>query len=360
MFKGNHMKQRSHFLSMSRLVFFLTGIFFLSLLGCSKAEAIGSGSSAATISGNIATVNGVGISQVYFYNALQIFRLPANGRNPYPNESVGTTILRRLIQNQIVEQLAKKEGVYPSDADIQNLYKEVVYLQDKKSVKPFEKQLSELGLTPAYFQHDQILPHLCQINLAAKGLKITDQELSSYYSEHLADEFTIHNAAHIQRMVLSTKADADKISNAIKAGKSFDEMYSKSDSKDPDFGDIPQWIALDDKNPQFLPVITALNATPAGSVTAPISFQGGYWIIKVVQKRPAEIIPQDKVPATLREGLMQEKSGADSARLTAFESELNAAQRNADIKVMNPQYNDLVTELKNPPDLSKIAAPSSH
>jgi parvulin-like peptidyl-prolyl isomerase len=265
-----------------------------------------------------------------------------------------------LIQNQIVEQLAKKEGVYPSDADIQNLYKEVIYLQDKKSVKPFEKQLSDLGLTPAYFQQDQILPHLCQINLAAKGLKITDQDLNSYYSERLADEFTVHSSAHIQRMVLTTKAEADKISSEIKAGKSFDEMYSKSESKDPDFGDIPQWIALDDKDPQFLPVITALNATPVGSVTAPISFQGAFWIIKVVEKRPAEIIPQNKVPATLREGLMQEKSGADSARLTAFEGELNAAQRNADIKVMDPQYKDLVTELKNPPDISKLTAPTSH
>jgi len=331
------------------------------LAGCNKGAAIPVPANEPRPD-TIATVNGVPISTQDFYVALQAYR----PQQPTADQPAGIVKLRLLIHNAVIEQMAKKEGVYPTDAQVTDQLNNLRMVQEKNSVQPFDEQLKTEGLTEDYIKRLQIIPQLCQLDLLAKGITITDADATAYYQRHLADMFTKPERAHIKRMVLASQADADDVYAQLQKGASFAALNaSRSIDKQLIGGEVPQWLPLDNPhNPAATPLFEAIRSTPPGKVTKPIKFQDSWWIVKIVAKKPREVFDQKSAKSMVRMAMTQQKIAAEPSRYTVLEKDWRNATMAADIQVGEPRYNTLVDELKNPPPLpiqppQAAAAPST-
>ncbi|MEO7719206.1 MAG: peptidyl-prolyl cis-trans isomerase [Capsulimonas sp.] len=325
------------------------GVF---LAGCNTGGGAGGDASskgAPTLTGTdaVATVNGEAITQAEFYSQLQRYT-----PNPQQMSSApaGKTVLQQLIMNTLTEQLAKQEGVPPTDAQINEQMANFKSSADKVLVRGFDDTLATAGLTEEDLKTFQIKPQLAQINLLTKGVTIADADIQAFYDLHKKDQFTKPNRAHIKRIALATAADANSVYDDIQKGKPFEDYVAKSVIKQPVDGDLTQWVNLDDAtNPMVKPLVTAITAAKIGDVPKPIPLQGAWWLVKVVDKKPLEIVPVDQVKSSIKYMLLSQKAQQNAAGQQEMEQKLRDFQSKATISIVPKQYNDLIAEIKSPP-----------
>ena len=190
----------------------------------------------------VAKVNGEAITQSEFYSQLQRY-------TPNPQASsgpAGKAVLQQLIMTVLTEQLAKQEGVAPTDAEIDQQLANIKASADKLLVRGFDDTLANAGLTEDDLKNFQIKPELAQVKLLTKGVTITDDEIKAFYDQHKKDQFTKPNRAHIKRIAFASSADANAAYADIQKGKPYEDYVSKSIITQPADGDLPQWVDLDD------------------------------------------------------------------------------------------------------------------
>jgi len=318
------------------------------LAGCNKGAA-DVGSTNVPGDAAIATVNGAPITSQDVYISLQAYR----PQRPSADQPAGIVKLRLLIHNAVIEQMAKKEGVYPTDAQVEEQLSNLRMVQEKNSVLPFDDQLKLEGLNEDYIKRLQIIPQLCQLNILARGITITDADATAYYQRHQVDMFTKPERAHIKRMVLASEADAADVYAQLQKGASFEDLNAaRSIDKQLVGGEVPQWLPLDDPhNPAAKPLFEAIRSTPPGKTTPPVKFQDSWWIVKIVDKKPREVFDLASAKSMVRMSMMQQKIAAEPSRYTVLEQDWRNATMSADIEVTEPRYTSLVDELKNPPPL---------
>lgn len=327
------------------------------LVGCNKSQSDTSSVGDALVSGNIATVNDTNITKSDFFTELQAYRQNPN----QPQQPAGRSVLHAMIENVLVEQMARDQNVYPTNDQIDDQFKNFQMLQETQSVKPFADQLSDIGLTPDQAKTMMVVPQLCQLNLMAKDVTVTDSEINAFYDQNKAVQFTVPNRAHIKRMVLSTQSDANKVYASIQTGSTFDQEFPQSIDKQDPGGDVDQWISTDSSNPQNAALIDAINNTAVGKVSQPFQFQGTWWIIDVVDKRPRMPQPLDSVKSMIRIALLQKALQQNPAAQQQFGEEMRSAELNARITLSAdmPQYAPVVADIQNPPIMSPGMPPPS-
>lgn len=303
---------------------------------------------------DVAVVNGEGITWADFITNLQAYQ-PTEAEVGIPT---GRSMLEHLILNQIIEQLARKDGVYPTDAQIDDQFHNYTMLQEAASVLPFDEQLSEVGLTAQDARNERITPQLCQLNLVSRGMTISDADITAYYNEH-KDQFTQPARAHIKRMVFTTSGAASAALSEIHQGKSFSDVYAASSDLQLADGDVPTWISLDTTEPALAPLIAAIKKTAVGEMTDPIQFQGAYWLVNIVAKKPSELWALNDVKSMVRIEIVEARIKDDPSIAAKFQEELSKAQAAADVEVAAPQYQTVVTVIKNPPPPSDTSSPAS-
>lgn len=316
--------------------------------GGSKPDSGGGGSmsgSSMTGTDSVAKVNGEAISQAAFYSQLQRYT---------PNQQTGATpagkaVLQQMIMTMLLEQLAKQEGVAPSDAEVDEQMANVKASADKLLVRGFDDTLANAGLTADDLKNFQIKPQLAQVKLLTKGVSVTDAEIKAFYDLHKKDQFTKPNRAHIKRIAFANAADANAAYDDIQKGKPYENYISKSIITQPADGDLPQWVDLDDAtNPGVTPLVNSIKAAKAGDVPKPIPLQGAWWLVKVVDKKPLEVLPQDQVKSMIKSMLLNQKAQQNAQGQQEIQQKLRDFQGKANIEIPEKQYNDLVNEIKNP------------
>jgi parvulin-like peptidyl-prolyl isomerase len=331
------------------------------VVGCNQGGTGGSSSGAVSSGASVATVNGTPITQADFYQQLQVYRPQGSPMGGMNNEPAGTAVLRQMIQTELIEQLAKKDGVYPTDAEVDQQYQDLDFQNSRNSTKTLDEQLQLNGLTPDYVKKNQIIPQLCQLNEVTKGVTVTDADIKAYYDLHKTDQFTDPDQAHIKRIQAATQADAQDIYDQLQKGGSWDQLYNSTKSTDKSLpgGDVPQWINMTLNNPQAKGLIDAIKKTDAGKYAPPFQFGTGFWVIQVVAKRPKQTYPLDKVKDVIRMQLLQQKVQTDPTKISAFQEAMRDKQTTADIKVNEPQYQPLIQQITNPAPPQQMAPPPS-
>ena len=338
------------------------GVMFAgALAGCNQGGSGGSSTGTVSSTANVATVNGTPITQSDFYNQLQIYRPQGNPMGGMSTEPAGVAVLRQMIQTQLIEQAAKKDGVYPTDAQIDQQFQNMKLQNDRNSTKSIEDQLQQSGMTPDSFKKNQIAPQLCQLLEVTKGITVTDADVKAYYDLHKADQFTVSEATHIKRIQAANLADAQDIADQLSKGASWDTVYNSPKSTDKSLpgGDFPQWIGADLNSPQAKPLLDAIKGTEVGKFSKPFQFATGYWVITVVEKRPKSVLDESKVAGLIRDQLLQQKVQTDPSKIGAFQELMRNKATTADIQVTDPQYKTLVQQITNPPAAPQMGAPGA-
>ena len=266
----------------------LSGALFIA--GCNNAADTNGGTnggsnSAAVIPvapGPVATVNGIGIDREELHQFLE-----ATG---------GPQALNSLIEIQLVNQEAAKQGVAVTDANVE------AALQERRSQNPaIAKQIDDLtkaGGPRAEAFKRQIRYQLTLDNLLTKNIKVEPAALQKWFTAQKA-RYGTEAQVKIGVLVASSKARADVMAQQLKAKtKTFAQLVGEQQkAKDP----------LADQNlietPDFLPVsrmpenMKGVVAKMKNGDTSPSMMitPGMFGMIRMVQKQEAKTPTLDQI-----------------------------------------------------------------
>lgn len=173
----------------------------LALTGCGKGPVI-------------ADVNGTAITESEFLQTLK--RSPA-----------GQQVLVKLIQDKIVMDELKKNGLTVSEAEVNKAYKQAWQsLGPRYGVKTeaeFLKMLQTQGSSKEMLLED-IRLGAAREKLLTKDVKYTPEDIKRYFEQHRREQFDTPETVKVNFIVTKTKETAEKALKSLGEGRQWDEL----------------------------------------------------------------------------------------------------------------------------------------
>jgi peptidyl-prolyl cis-trans isomerase SurA len=250
-----------------------------------------------------------------------------NIENTYKGNDKGAVIkqtrdafFRRMIDNILIEQEAKKTGVSASvkDADVMAVLQDVIGRQ-KISVQDFLKSLEKEGASIESVKKE-IRSQIVRMRLLRREVKdkiiVSDDEIGEYYNKH-RQEYEGKESVRMKQILLQLPPNADKtvtkkmkdealrLRGLIMSGESFDLLaaqYSQGPAaaQGGDIGFIERGTII----PEVEAVAFSL---PVNQVSEVIESSIGFHIIKVVDKKGAGLKPIAMVREEIKAKIEDEK-----------------------------------------------------
>jgi peptidyl-prolyl cis-trans isomerase SurA len=239
--------------------------------------------------------------------------------------------LRALIDNEIMQQRAEKEGLLASDGDVDAKFNE---LKAPYTQEDFQKLLVQRKMTipelKAQIRRDLTVQKLFNKEIGSH-ISISDGEVKAFYNANKASFNLAENQVRLAQILVTPKPDSsvrnlknDKAQNdeqarnkiqmiqlRLRQGEDFSSLaqnYSEettSAQNGGELGFVPE-SALDKANPELRKMV--LEMTP-GMVSPIIKTPEGYRIIKLISKEPAgqRELSDPRVQENIRRELFQRK-----------------------------------------------------
>ncbi|HHS48430.1 MAG TPA: hypothetical protein ENM99_00965 [Desulfurella acetivorans] len=280
------------------LVFIAVSIFFVSI---AKGEVIDK---------IVATVNDRPIT-MYDLKELAPFYHAKNEKQ----------LLNDVINDYVIEDIAKKDGIVLTDEDI-NQFIENVAKNNNLTKDQLEQKIEQQGLSYDYYKEFakfNVYKLKVMQRIFAPTIQIDEQEIKNFYNNHP----NLFNQSTVVLDIIETrnKADIDDAMKQLQLGASFDsvkEKYSVDKSE-------PKKVYLSDINKQLQGIIEKMQV---GQISPIIESSNGYFIIKVLDKKDVNL-HFDEVKDKIRNLLFEEKL---QERFTSW---LNGIKSSMDISTFN-------------------------
>lgn len=303
-------KNRHQFFTKSGLCFFLfASVLFLSGMALpGRAEVIDR--VVAVVGGDVVTLSDLDAFCAQFPDV--------------PREKV----LELLIEDMLVEQEAKRQGIHVTDAEVEASVQSRM-AQLGVSEEEFNRLLVEQGLTLDQFKQN-VREKLMKFKFVQQqvrgGIEVSDEEALNFYRLH-QKEFQAGDKYHLAHILLPFPLSTDleqqekirklaaELRQRIVKGEDFAEIarkYSRGGNASGG-GDI-DWLSLSDMNPSFQ---KALEGLKTGDVTAPFETDQGMHILKIIERKGAELVPFEDVKQKIYEYLYEQRMQEELLKLVA-------------------------------------------
>jgi len=209
-----------------------------------EAASAGSDEAIAIVNGKPIKLSDVALADEEMGQALA--QLPEQQRFQY--------LLSMLIDRRIVADAARAKK-----------------MQDDPMVKAREAYFDEKVLRDVYW-----VQLMCD--------KVSEAKVKEYYDANIA-KAEAETEAHAAHILVTSKAEAQKVIDSIKAGETFEAAAKKAskDSSAANGGDLG-WFKKADMVPEFSDAVFALKK---GEVSGPVESQFGLHVIKLIDTRKA-------------------------------------------------------------------------
>ena len=280
------------------LVFVVATIFFVSI---AKAEVIDK---------IVATVNDRPITT---YDLKELA--------PFYHAKDEKQLLNDVIDDYVIEDIAKKDGIVLTDEDI-NQFIENVAKNNNLTKDQLEEKIKQQGLNYDYYtEFAKFNAYKLKVmqKVFAPTIQIDEQEIKNFYNNH-ANLFN-QSTVVLDIIETSNKNDIEDAMKQLQLGASFDsvkEKYSVDKSE-------PKKVYVSDINKQLQGIIEKMQV---GQISPIIESSNGYFIIKVLDKKDVNLSfdeVKDKIRNLLFEEKLQER----------FASWLNGIKSSMDISTFN-------------------------
>lgn len=280
------------------LVFVVATIFFVSI---AKAEVIDK---------IVATVNDRPITT---YDLKELA--------PFYHAKDEKQLLNDVIDDYVIEDIAKKDGIVLTDEDI-NQFIENVAKNNNLTKDQLEEKIKQQGLNYDYYmEFAKFNAYKLKVmqKVFAPTIQIDEQEIKNFYDNH-ANLFN-QSTVVLDIIETSNKNDIEDAMKQLQLGASFDsvkEKYSVDKSE-------PKKVYVSDINKQLQGIIEKMQV---GQISPIIESSNGYFIIKVLDKKDVNLSfdeVKDKIRNLLFEEKLQER----------FASWLNGIKSSMDISTFN-------------------------
>src|SRR5438309_4580773 len=298
---------RKRLISAGVLALITLSIFAVSI-GC--ASKPGSDEVAATVGGR----------KIYRADIEKYYQNQTSGSDQQPvgeqATSLRLSILRELIDNEILMRRAEKLGLLATDEDVERKLNEI---RSPYTKEEFDARLKEKKITLDDFKRDlrrsRTVDKVINEEVTSK-INVSDQDVSNYYSANKYEFNLIEPQYHLAESVVTTAPNPqvhnlknDKAQNEADARKKIQMIINRLDSGDDfatlamnysedtdtssnggDLGFTPE-SSLRNTDPTTRDIVTKLKPgqySPVIAVTNPASKQlFGFRIVKLVAKEPA-------------------------------------------------------------------------
>lgn len=281
----------------------------------------------------VVVINGEEVKGAEYYERMEF--LPGIGTrsgDKFLEAAPGFLTLNRLIEEKLLLQVAKTQNVFPTDAEVAEMYKERL-AEDAK----FEEAYKAQGVTKAYVEY-QIRLELAQFKLQTKGITVTDQQVEKHYKEN-PSRFTLPKQIKISVITVPEhrKADVDK---ELASGKAFAEV-AKAMSNDPSSRDGGSLGFI--LEPELSDMLRSLiKDVKSGGLSAWVQGENAWLRFRVDDIVPAQVKPLDeKLKRDLRRSLMVDQGMAKND----VEKWLRDARKKAIIEVRQTQFKSEVQKM---------------
>ncbi|PKR82915.1 peptidyl-prolyl cis-trans isomerase [Heyndrickxia camelliae] len=201
----------------------------------------------------------------------------------------GKDILRNLIDQKLIEKMAKKYGITVTNKE---LNREILMT---KSMQDSNDQFENNDLL-----RKEIKTNLLFEKLITKDVKVTEEQLKKYYQDHeyFYDIPTFYKVSLIE---VKTKNEAEQIIEALNNGSSFDAlaMETSIDSASSPQGGNIGYISKDSKEypSNFLQAIANLKIDQYSN---PIPYKGHFAVVQLTDRINEKVYSYNEVKDQIR------------------------------------------------------------
>ncbi|MCL5935489.1 MAG: peptidylprolyl isomerase [Firmicutes bacterium] len=263
-------------------------------------------------------------------------------------EALRQQTLDQMIQETLILQQARKEGVLPTDKEIQD---KIALIKKSFSGDQFKKLLDQYKMTENDLK-DLVLVQFAQQNLmnkVAKDVKVTEDDARKYYEQNKS-QFDQPEKLQVRQILIAVndgsnphagakrndaeaRAEAEKLIKELRSGKDFAALAKeKSDDPGTKANGGLYVFARGEAVPEFEQAAFALK--PGQITEKPVKTKYGYHIIKLEKIIPAKTSTFDEVKGEL------------VAQLTTQAKEEKFGQYLADVKKNAKITNNLAKSTK--------------
>ncbi|MFD1178248.1 peptidyl-prolyl cis-trans isomerase [Paenibacillus puldeungensis] len=236
----------------------------------------------------VATVNGVEITKD------QLFKeLAAQG---------GEQVLSQMINEELVNQEAKKQNLQVSSADID---KEIqTYITQYGSEEAFNQALEQAGMTKENLRKTVDM-NLKLTKLLEPKIKVTDEQIKQVYDAN-QDAFKTPEQVRTSVILVKTEAEANDIIKQLKSGADFAELAkSKSlDTATKDKGGDTDFFARGQKEEA---VEVAAFKLAKDEISGAVKTSEGYQVLKLTDRKEAHTATLDEKKEEIRNSLVKQQ-----------------------------------------------------
>jgi foldase protein PrsA len=282
----------------------------------------------------IVSVNGANITKDVFYRRLEMGR-PGNA-----GHSNGVNTLQSLVMDEMYVQFAKKNGVAPTDAQVQAEYAKV------KKQPDFKQRMSELGLTPNEVRHN-LRVSLSMSAVVQKDVQVTDAQVRKFYDMNIDPRnpyarFHTPETTRIAVIVTKTEDESKKALAELRTVKWPDVVKKYSVDKSKTVGGLlPPIQRGRTQAARVKGMEDTIFKVALGKTVGPVKMTGVWWIINCVNKEPEKTKAFEEVKDDCVVGAKIQKGLPPKARelRTAFADFV----KKANVQVFWPQYKKSLT-----------------
>ncbi|AVX19285.1 peptidyl-prolyl cis-trans isomerase C [Carboxydocella sporoproducens DSM 16521] len=285
----------------------------------------------------VATVNGEDITKEQFERRLEKMKAvyKQNGANFDTEQgkamlkAIQKQVLDGMIEETILLQEAKKQGVLPSDADVQKRVEE--------TIKKFESKEKFLEALKNYNMDEKEFAEWTKQNLALDALynkvtaniKVTDEEIKKYYEEN-KEQFKQPEQVRARHILIKFDTQQEKVGRTEEQAKKMAQDLIKELEKGADFAKLAKEKSEDPGSKDNGGEYTfsrgqmvqefedaAFSLKPGSFTKEPVKTQYGYHIIKVEERIPAKERTFEEVKGELALQLPMQKKQEAFAKYTA-------------------------------------------
>ncbi|HGO5814482.1 TPA: SurA N-terminal domain-containing protein [Mannheimia haemolytica] len=251
-----------------------------------------------------------------FSNELYQQTLRHNNLSP---DAYAAIVNEGMLQSQIQEGIVGSGFTVPAQQELLAkllLQQREVRLAEYSIAKEMENQTASEQELQAYYDANKaklLAPEKLvveYVTLSPKDVEgkvaITDEQIQTYYDRNKA-EYVTKGEAHLAHIQVATEAEAQAVEQELKNGADF-AAVAKAKSKDAlsanNGGDLG-WAKAGTFPKAFEDAVATLNA---GQVSAAVKVDNAYHIIKVLERKPEQVVElaqvKDKIAQTIRQELV--------------------------------------------------------
>ena len=193
------------------------GIGFATLLLAPVISGCGGGNQKAAV----AKVGDTPIDREMYIRRLELMPTPVQiGGNQATTAPAGYTTLVQMIREQVLLDMAKEEGVLPTDQQVEERVQ-----REMKNNPQIKQAITEQRLTLDDYR-ERVRVALAEFNLRTKGVTVTEQEVKKIYDEN-KQAFYRPASARVRVIQVQNPEVRKQIDDDLKRGFNFQSIVNK-------------------------------------------------------------------------------------------------------------------------------------